>query len=624
MKKNASKSKKTTLRQAFSINRRAFGMLFHKYPQMFLSRLIPVVFTALTPYIGIYLSARIIEELSGSRDPLVLRNLVLATLLSAAAISLVTALLNRWRETVCAAMYLQVEGLFAEKMLSLDYLSIDDTHTHEMLSTIRQNRGGGGWGLSRVIGNVESLLSAFCNLFGGIALTVTLFVQRVPDTSGAWTILNHPLFVVVVAALLLFVTYLAPALSTKANSYYALASGDHNLGNRLFGFFGFLGNRNQYAADIRIYRQDKICARYCSDKTAIFGSQGPFARLARGPMGLYNGASAAVSVLFTGLVYVFVCLKAWAGAFGVGAVTQYVASITRLSGSLSSLLSTTGDMRNNAPFLALVFEFLDIPAVMQKGEKPFPSGDTHTISFHDVSFRYPGAKTDALSHVNLTFVTGERMAVVGRNGSGKSTFIKLLSRLYDPTEGKITIDGVDIREIDYTTYLAAFAVVFQDFKLFSLPLGENVGAGKAYDRDRAKTDLERAGFGERLQKLEQGLDTYLYRDIRDDGTDLSGGEAQKVAIARALYKDAPFIILDEPTAALDPIAESKVYESFDEIVGCKTAVYISHRLSSCRFCRDILVFDEGKLVERGTHEALVTSGGKYAELWEAQAQYYRQ
>lgn len=624
MKKNASKSKKTTLRQAFSINRRAFGMLFHKYPQMFLSRLIPVIFGALTPYIGIYLSARIIEELSGSRDPLVLRNLVLATLLSAAAISLVTALLNRWRETVCAAMYLQVEGFFAEKMLSLDYLSIDDTHTHEMLSTIRQNRGGGGWGLSRVIGNVESLLSAFCNLFGGIALTVTLFVQRVPDTSGAWTILNHPLFVVVVAALLLFVTYLAPALSTKANSYYALASGDHNLGNRLFGFFGFLGNHNQYAADMRIYRQDKICARYCSDKTAIFGSQGPFARLARGPMGLYNGASAAVSVLFTGLVYVFVCLKAWAGAFGVGAVTQYVASITRLSGSLSSLLSTTGDMRNNAPFLALVFEFLDIPAVMQKGEKPFPSGDTHTITFHDVSFRYPGAKTDALSHVNLTFVTGERMAVVGRNGSGKSTFIKLLSRLYDPTEGSITIDGVDIREIDYTTYLAAFAVVFQDFKLFSLPLGENVGAGKAYDRDRAKTDLERAGFGERLQKLEQGLDTYLYRDIRDDGTDLSGGEAQKVAIARALYKDAPFIILDEPTAALDPIAESKVYESFDEIVGCKTAVYISHRLSSCRFCRDILVFDEGKLVERGTHEALVTSGGKYAELWEAQAQYYRQ
>lgn len=624
MKKNASKSKKTTLRQAFSINRRAFGMLFHKYPQMFLSRLIPVIFGALTPYIGIYLSARIIEELSGSRDPLVLRNLVLATLLSAAAISLVTALLNRWRETVCAAMYLQVEGFFAEKMLSLDYLSIDDTHTHEMLSTIRQNRNGGGWGLSRVIGNVESLLSAFCNLFGGIALTVTLFVQRVPDTSGAWTILNHPLFVVVVAALLLFVTYLAPALSTKANSYYALASGDHNLGNRLFGFFGFLGNHNQYAADMRIYRQDKICARYCSDKTAIFGSQGPFARLARGPMGLYNGASAAVSVLFTGLVYVFVCLKAWAGAFGVGAVTQYVASITRLSGSLSSLLSTTGDMRNNAPFLALVFEFLDIPAVMQKGEKPFPSGDTHTITFHDVSFRYPGAKTDALSHVNLTFVTGERMAVVGRNGSGKSTFIKLLSRLYDPTEGSITIDGVDIREIDYTTYLAAFAVVFQDFKLFSLPLGENVGAGKAYDRDRAKTDLERAGFGERLQKLEQGLDTYLYRDIRDDGTDLSGGEAQKVAIARALYKDAPFIILDEPTAALDPIAESKVYESFDEIVGCKTAVYISHRLSSCRFCRDILVFDEGKLVERGTHEALVTSGGKYAELWEAQAQYYRQ
>ena len=624
MKKNASKSKKTTLRQAFSINRRAFGMLFHKYPQMFLSRLIPVIFGALTPYVGIYLSARIIEELSGNRDPLVLRNLVLATLFSAAAISLVTALLNRWRETLCSTMYFQVEGFFAEKMLSLDFLSIDDTHTHEMLSTIQQNRNGGGWGLFRVIDNVESLLSGFCNLFGGIALTVTLFVQRVPDDSGAWTVLNHPLFVLAVVALLLFVTYLAPMLSTKANSYYAKAAGNHNLGNRLFGFFGFLGNRNQYAADIRIYRQGDICAKYCADKTATFGSKGPFARLARGPMGLYRGASAAVSVLFTGLVYVFVCLKAWAGAFGVGAVTQYVASITRLSGSLSSLLSTIGDMRNNAPFLSLIFAFLDIPSVMQKGDRPFPAGDSHEIVFHDVSFRYPGAKTDALSHINLTFETGERMAVVGRNGSGKSTFIKLLSRLYDPTEGYITIDGVDIREIDYTAYLAAFGVVFQDFKLFSLPLGENVGAGKAYDRALAEADLTKAGFGERLAKMEQGLDTYLYKDIRDDGTDLSGGEAQKVAIARALYKDAPFIILDEPTAALDPIAESKVYESFDEIVGDKTAVYISHRLSSCRFCRDILVFDEGKLVERGAHETLVASGGKYAALWEAQAQYYRQ
>lgn len=624
MKKNASKSKKTTLRQAFSINRRAFGMLFHKYPQMFLSRLIPVIFGALTPYVGIYLSAQIIEELSGNRDPLVLRNLVLATLFSAAVISLVTALLNRWRETLCSTMYFQVEGFFAEKMLSLDFLSIDDTHTHEMLSTIQQNRNGGGWGLFRVIDNVESLLSGFCNLFGGIALTVTLFVQRVPDDSGAWTVLNHPLFVLAVVALLLFVTYLAPMLSTKANSYYAKAAGNHNLGNRLFGFFGFLGNRNQYAADIRIYRQGDICAKYCADKTATFGSKGPFARLARGPMGLYRGASAAVSVLFTGLVYVFVCLKAWAGAFGVGAVTQYVASITRLSGSLSSLLSTIGDMRNNAPFLSLIFEFLDIPSVMQKGDRPFPAGDSHEIVFHDVSFRYPGAKTDALSHVNLTFKTGERMAVVGRNGSGKSTFIKLLSRLYDPTEGYITIDGVDIREIDYTAYLAAFGVVFQDFKLFSLPLGENVGAGKAYDRALAEADLTKAGFGERLAKMEQGLDTYLYKDIRDVGTDLSGGEAQKVAIARALYKDAPFIILDEPTAALDPIAESKVYESFDEIVGDKTAVYISHRLSSCRFCRDILVFDEGKLVERGAHETLVASGGKYAALWEAQAQYYRQ
>lgn len=623
MKKNGSDSNKMTFRQAFAVNRRAFLLLFRKYPAMFLSRLFAVIFDAVSPYVGIYLSARLIDELSGDRDPMVLRTLVWITLLSAAGIGLTAALLHKWRDTASAALYFRIEGILSEKMLSMDYLSVDDTQTHALLSTIDQNRNGGGWGIHRVVENAESILAAICNLAGGITLTVSLFIRRVPQSAGIWTILDHPFFVFTVVALLLFITYLSPVLATKSGSYYALAAGDHNLANRLFGFFGFLGNENRFAADMRIYEQEKICAKYCSDKTSTFGSDGVFAHLARGPMGFYASSSAAVSVLFTGIVYVFVCLKAWAGAFGVGAVTQYVASITNLSGSLSSLLATAGTMRNNASFIELIFTFLDIPSVMQKGSKPLPAGETHEITFHDVSFRYPGSENDALSHVHLTFRTGERIAVVGRNGSGKSTFIKLLSRLYDPTEGVITLDGVDIREIDYDTYLHAFAVVFQDFRLFALPLGENVGGSSSYDRIRATEDLQKAGFNERLSRMEQGLDTYLYKDLQDDGTDISGGEAQKIAIARALYKNAPFIILDEPTAALDPIAESQVYESFNEIVGNKTAVYISHRLSSCRFCRDILVFQNGKLVERGTHDSLVEKGGEYAQLWEAQAQYYR-
>ena len=209
------------------------------------------------------------------------------------------------------------------------------------------------------------------------------------------------------------------------------------------------------------------------------------------------------------------------------------------------------------------------------------------------------------------------------NGSGKTTFIKLLCRLYDPTEGQILLNGIDIRKYNYGEYMNIFSVVFQDFQLFALPLGQNVAGQVDYDPVRAEDCLQKAGFGDRLEKMPKGLETYLYKDYDKDGVDISGGEAQKIAIARALYKDAPFIILDEPTAALDPIAEAEIYEKFDEIVEDKTAIYISHRLSSCKFCDRIAVFHEGSVIQQGTHTQLLSDeAGQYYALWNAQAQYY--
>lgn len=240
----------------------------------------------------------------------------------------------------------------------------------------------------------------------------------------------------------------------------------------------------------------------------------------------------------------------------------------------------------------------------------------------DVSFRYPNTETWALRHVNMKFQVGSRLAVVGENGSGKTTFIKLLYRLYDPTQGEILLNGIDIRKYSYRQYIDLFSVVFQDFQLLAFPLGQNVAAAVEVDKGRAASCLEMAGFGKRLAALPQGLETPLYKEFDESGVQVSGGEAQKIALARALYKDAPFVVLDEPTAALDPVAEMEVYENFDKIVGDKTAVYISHRLSSCRFCDDIAVFDHGHIVQQGSHDALVEAPGKYQELWHAQAQYY--
>ena len=272
-----------------------------------------------------------------------------------------------------------------------------------------------------------------------------------------------------------------------------------------------------------------------------------------------------------------------------------------------------------------IYEFLEIPNTMYQGSLTTEkrSDRNYTVEFRDVSFRYPGSQLYALRHVNLRFKVGSRMAVVGENGSGKTTFIKLLCRLYDPTEGEILLNGIDIRKYRYEEYMQLFSVVFQDFQLLSQPLGNNVSGTLHYDRQRARKALEDAGFGERLETLPQGLDTMLYKEFGENGVEVSGGEAQKIAIARALYKDAPFIILDEPTAALDPIAEAEIYSKFNDIVTDKTAIYISHRLSSCKFCDEILVFHQGAVIQQGTHEDLLAEEtGKYHQLWHAQAQYY--
>ena len=245
------------------------------------------------------------------------------------------------------------------------------------------------------------------------------------------------------------------------------------------------------------------------------------------------------------------------------------------------------------------------------------------IRLDDVSYAYPDAPRPALERVNLEVERGSITGVVGASGAGKTTLAKLLCRLYDPTEGVILLNGIDIRKYRYDDYMGIFSVVFQDFQLICQPLGANVAGSMEYDRDRARKALIDAGFADRLAAMKKGLDTMLYKNLSEDGVEVSGGEAQKIAIARALYKDAPFIILDEPTAALDPIAEAEIYSKFDEIAGNKTAIYISHRLSSCKFCDEIAVFHEGAVIQQGSHaELLADRGGKYYALWNAQAQYY--
>ncbi len=611
--------------RAYKINHRAIKLLCSRYPQMLLSHFMFTIWTAITPYLGIYLSALIIGELAGEKDAKRLTWLVCFTLITEAAAAFLSALLLKWQNSKSAGMYQKIKQILTEKLLDMDFVNVDDTKTQEMLSAIEQNATGGGWGLLRVIQCYKMILSSIFTLLGGLTLTISLFTEAVPKSAENYQILNHPFLILLIIFILLFITWLSPVLTTKAGRYWAVNADGHTLSNRLFSFYGFFGYNREIAADVRIYHQDLMIDNQTLDKTGFFESKGLLAGYAKGAMGFYNAMSAAVSVLFTGVIYLFVCLKAWAGAFGIGSVTQYIASVTKAASGLSELIETAGTMRNNAPFLEKTFEYLDIPNLMYQGSLTVEKrrDRDYEVEFCNVSFRYLGSEEYALKNVNIKFRIGERLAIVGRNGSGKTTFIKLLCRLYDPTEGEILLNGINIRKYNYLEYMSVFSVVFQDFKLFAFPLGQNVAAKSSYDKERVENSLQKAGFGERLSDMPDGLETYLYKEFSEKGVDISGGEAQKIALARSLYKDSPFIILDEPTAALDPVAEADIYTRFNEVAEDKTVIYISHRLSSCQFCDEIAVFENGEIVQKGSHKELVEDkNGKYYELWQAQAQYY--
>ena len=509
-------------------------------------------------------------------------------------------------------------------MLKLDYADIDRQYVYDLYSQIVQISSWAGWGLGMTIRDYIELVTAIIQIIAGIVLSVSLFTLPVAPTSEL-AFLNHPLCAIIIIVIMLSVAILSPICRNKGESYWSLNPENAKFGNRVFSFFGMMSHERNRAVDLRIYnQQENICGTYL-EREDTFGPNSSIAQDCKGPMGLWLAASESISVILTAIIYIFVCLKAWAGAFGVGSVTQYIGAITNLFLGISALLKVIGELQINAEFLKTEFEFLDIPNNMYQGSLTTEKrrDRQYEVEFKDVSFQYPGSDTWALRHVNMKFTVGSRLAVVGMNGSGKTTFIKLLCRLYDPTEGQILLNGIDIRKYRYDDYINIFSVVFQDFSLFALPLGENVAGSHTYDKERILHCLKDAGFEDRLQTMPKGLDTYLYKDLDKDGVEVSGGEAQKIAIARALYKDAPFLILDEPTAALDPIAEAEIYCNLNNIIDDKTAIYISHRLSSCRFCDDILVFHEGNVVQHGSHETLVAdTSGKYFELWNAQAQYY--
>lgn len=308
----------------------------------------------------------------------------------------------------------------------------------------------------------------------------------------------------------------------------------------------------------------------------------------------------------------------------IGDFTLYLASAGAFSNAVSQVLAALSGLRERSAHTDDYRSFMDIPTSEDKDTIHVPKSDRYVFTFENVSFKYKGQDKYALKNLNLTLEAGEKLAVVGLNGAGKSTFIKLLLRLYDVTEGRILMNGTDIRRFNRAEYYRLFSPAFQDVTVFAFPMAENVSMDPPDETDKAKADkcLREAGLSEKIDSLSKGIDTELLKVLYDDGIDLSGGEKQKLALARALYKGSNVIVLDEPTAALDALAEYKLYKSFNGLVGNRTAVYISHRLSSTRFCDRVAMFKDGEMTETGTHDELMAKNGDYAEMFRVQAQYY--
>ena len=609
------------LKKRAALTARGYRMLGGYCPGLVRDKALCALILAVQPLFTVWFSARILDEIAGSRRAEILLGYALATL----AGNFVLQLFKSAVEKVCgqkeAQMWALFGKVFSDKQMRMDYVDLENARVQAQKKQAEENLFMFGNGLAQLVWGTTGLVRGAVSLAASAAMTVSLFLQ-----SGRVGWLNSPLW-----ALALFLCALLAGLcqswcTVRENRVFEKWCEGTVWYNRVFMFFG----RELYmeparAKDVRIYAQQgaadralQALLRHDEADCRTYAQMAAYPALGR----LAVGLSYALS-------YGFVAFKALFGAFGVGSVVQYVGALQQFGAGIQEMLFVLADNAVYCRHLESLYAFLDLPNRKYQGTLPVEKrafcqdGDMeYEIELRNVSFRYPGSEAWALRGVSARLCAGDKVAIVGPNGSGKTTLIKLLCRLYDPDEGEILLNGIDIRKYDYEEYLRLFSVVFQDFRLLAFPLGENVAASQDVDAQRARECLARAGLGGRLAAMPDGLETPLYKEA--GGVEVSGGEAQKIALARAVYRHAPFIVLDEPTAALDPVAEFEVYSRFDEIVGERTAVYISHRLASCRFCRAIWVFDGGRLVQQGAHEALLgEEEGLYARLWRAQAQYYQ-
>ncbi|MCM1222345.1 MAG: ABC transporter ATP-binding protein/permease [Lachnospiraceae bacterium] len=626
MKKNDSK---ITMRHKITNLRRGYQLCHELAPTYICRQCFVKAVIIVQQYTEIYLSGMVVSMITGENEFSAVTKTLAVYGLLCLIMNTLQAFVRTSKDTQLRQGFeAKAKMLLANKCAELDYARIEDPETHRRRQEAENYFYGTGsryYGLKKLLHDTDTIFEKAFSIVIGLGVCFSPLFLKAPVEGAPLGFLQSPLGALLLLAL--FAVLIAVQVKTSAftgkkwSDFYS--DPGYNQEGRILGFYvDFFRRRYQRGKDVRLYDQSELLMKEWELHNEKYQSYG---KRMIGRLRLPDMAGPVTQMLLGAIIYLFFIARAAGGMYTASETIVLVMSITKMIDSVVFLLEAKVNMGLAAANIGHIFDFLDIPDGKYRGMLPTEKRDDneYVFEFRHVSFRYPGMEQYVLRDIDLTWRIGEKMALVGRNGSGKSTLVKLLCRLYDPTEGEITLNGIDIRKYNYEEYMALFSVVFQDSRLFAFSIAENVAADTEYDGALVEDCVRRAGLSERLDAMPEGIETCLYKDFDKKGVEISGGEAQKLCLARAIYKGTPFLILDEPTAALDPVSEHEIYTKFNSIVGTRTAIYISHRLSSCRFCDDITVLEDGRIVEKGSHEELLKKNGSYAALWSAQAEYYK-
>ena len=569
------------------------------YKGYFFCAAINIILRAVQPFVSIMMTPLIIDELIGGRDIRKLLTYVAVIAIGGTFLSLLGSITDVIMEKYDEKM----NNYFTEEM-SLRVMELDFqlTEDKKALDQIEKARTGMDW----YSGGVH-----------GISMQVFQMISNIIKIAGVIVlILLHAPILFAITALLLVIN---TVINSRGNRIEIEAFNKLSKSNRIFSYLAWELVDFRYGKDIRLYdAQDMMVEKWnCYNYDALGNWKWQADQML--PLNSIKTVCDAVKDFCT---YLYLGILVITGKITIGTFSQMLNAGSVFHSSMQGLIWNIQELVKRTNYAYEYVKFMNYPPAITKGSHPVEDGP-HTIEFKNVSFTYPNTDVKVLDGVNITLHPGEHLSIVGLNGAGKTTFIKLLCRLYDTTDGEILLDGINIKDYDYNEYMALFSPVFQDFNLLAFSIKDNIILDHTCEEEDLRNLTRQTGLKEKTDSLEKGTDTILFKFFDEAGIEPSGGEQQKIAIARALFKKAPIVILDEPTAALDPVAEYDIYRQFDTLVGKKTAIYISHRLSSCKFCDRIAVFSEGRVKEYGTHDELVSKpDGIYAEMFAAQARYY--